>query len=131
MKIENHSKIVSDEAVKKLEEHFNDNKNEVLKEILLRKGETDVRQLGEADFKQAIYRYMNDSLNGMNLMIQTLLDINIVLLEGLSANKRKKVMEALDGLKKQEAKTNGEEAKKSSEETSIKEEEMKSVGLTE
>jgi hypothetical protein len=124
MKIDNQSTIVSDEAVKELEKRLNDNKNEILKEITLRKGETDVRQLSETDFKQAIYRYMNDSLNGMNLMIQTLLDINIVLLEGLSANKKKRVMEMLDGVKKQEAKSNGEETKKSSKETSVKEEKV-------
>jgi hypothetical protein len=109
MKIENHSKIVSDEAVKKLEEHFNDNKNEVLKEITLRKGETDIRQLSEAEFRQAIYRYMNDSLNGMNLMIQTVLDINLILLESLSNNKKKKVMEILDGFKKPQPKPKEEE----------------------
>jgi len=121
MKIDNQSTIVSDEAVKELEKRLNDNKNEVLTEVKLRKGETDVRELSDKDFKQAIYRYMNDNLNGLNLMIQTLLDINIILLEGLSTNKKKRVMEMLDGVKKQEAKTNGEEIKKSSEETSIEE----------
>lgn len=113
IKIENQSKIVSDEVAKQLEEKLNDNKNEILKEIKLRKGETNVRQLSDQDFKQAIYRYMNDSLNGMNLMIQTLLDINLILLEGLSLNKKKRVMELLDGVKKQESKPN-EEVKKAS-----------------
>jgi hypothetical protein len=111
MKIENQSKIVSDEVVKELEARLNDNHNEVLKEIKLRKGETDVRELSDKEFKQAIYRFMNDSLNGMNVMIQTVLDINLILLEGLSANKKKKVMAMLDGVKKQEAKPNGEENK--------------------
>jgi hypothetical protein len=128
MKIENHSKIVSDEVAKQIEDKLNDNQNEILKEVRLRKGETDVRQLSEADFKQAIYRYMNDSLNGMNLMIQTLLDINLILMEGLSANKKKRVMAMLDGINKKENKTNGKEVKEeTSQETN--EEEIK-VGLT-
>jgi hypothetical protein len=128
MKIENHSKIVSDEVAKQIEDKLNDNQNEILKEVRLRKGETDVRQLSEAEFKQAIYRYMNDSLNGMNLMIQTLLDINLILMEGLSANKKKRVIAMLDGINKKENKTNGEEVK---EETSqeTKDEEIK-IGLT-
>jgi hypothetical protein len=128
MKIENHSKIVSDEVAKQIEDKLNDNQNEILKEVRLRKGETDVRQLSEAEFKQAIYRYMNDSLNGMNLMIQTLLDINLILMEGLSSNKKKRVIAMLDGINKKENKTNGEEVK---EETSqeTKDEEIK-IGLT-
>jgi hypothetical protein len=128
MKIENHSKIVSDEVAKQIEDKLNDNQNEILKEVRLRKGETDVRQLSEADFKQAIYRYMNDSLNGMNLMIQTLLDINLILMEGLSANKKKRVMAMLDGINKKENKNNGEKIKEeTSQETD--EEEIK-IGLT-
>jgi hypothetical protein len=128
MKIENHSKIVSDEVAKQIEDKLNDNQNEILKEVRLRKGETDVRQLSEAEFKQAIYRYMNDSLNGMNLMIQTLLDINLILMEGLSSNKKKRVIAMLDGINKKENKTNGEKVK---EETSqeTKDEEIK-IGLT-
>ena len=124
MKIENHSKIVSDEVAKQIEDKLNDNQNEILKEVRLRKGETDVRQLSEADFKQAIYRYMNDSLNGMNLMIQTLLDINLILMEGLSSNKKKRVIAMLDGINKKENKTNGEEVKEETNQEEIK------VGLT-
>jgi hypothetical protein len=124
MKIENHSKIVSDEVAKQIEDKLNDNQNEILKEVRLRKGETDVRQLSEAEFKQAIYRYMNDSLNGMNLMIQTLLDINLILMEGLSSNKKKRVIAMLDGINKKENKTNGEEVKEETNQEEIK------VGLT-
>lgn len=97
MKIENHSKIVSDEAVKKLEEHFADNKNEKLKEISLRKGEVDVRELSDSEFKQVVYRWMNDMLTLANLQAQTLNDLEIILLETLSHNKKKRVAELLDG----------------------------------
>lgn len=110
--IENNSTRVSEETVKELEKRLNEVKpNEVLKEVKLRVGETDVRQLGEADFKQAVYRFMNDSLNAYNLLINTLLDINLIMLESLSQNKKEKIVKLLDGIKKQEAKKNGSKEK--------------------
>lgn len=99
IKIQNNSKTVSDEAVAKLQEELN-RTNEVLKEIRLRPGEVDVRELSDQDFKQACYRFMNDTLNALNLQNQTQLDINIILLESLSAKKKQKVADALNGLQK-------------------------------
>ncbi len=110
--IENNSTRVSEETVKELEKRLNEVKpNEVLKEVKLRAGETDVRQLSDADFKQALYRFMNDSLNAYNLLINTLLDINLIMLESLSHNKKEKIVKLLDGIKKQEAKQNGSKEK--------------------
>lgn len=110
IKIENNSTRVSEETAKELEKRLNEGKpNEVLTEVKLRAGETDVRQLSDAEFKQAMYRFMNDSLNAYNLLITTLLDINLILLESLSHNKKEKIVKLLDGIKKQEAKQNGSE----------------------
>jgi len=52
----------------------------------------------------------------------------LILMEGLSSNKKKRVIAMLDGINKKENKTNGEEVK---EETSqeTKDEEIK-IGLT-
>jgi hypothetical protein len=106
--IENNSTRVSEDTVKELEKRLNDVKpNEILKEVKLRAGETDVKQLSDAEFKQAMYRFMNDTLNAYNLIINTMLDINLIMLESLSHNKKEKIVKLLDGIKKQEAKPNG------------------------
>ncbi len=99
IKIENNSKSVSDEAVANLEKELNQ-PNEILTEIKLRPGEVDVRELSDKDFKQACYRFMNDTLNALNLQNQTLLDINLIIFESLSANKKQKVANILNGIKK-------------------------------
>jgi hypothetical protein len=126
--IENNSTKVSEETVKELEKRLNEVKaNEVLKEVKLRAGETDVKQLSDAEFKQAMYRFMNDTLNAYNLMINTMLDINLIMLESLSHNKKEKIVKLLDGIKKQEAKTNGKEVEK---ETSQENNQEVKIGLT-
>lgn len=99
MEIINNSTRVSDETIKELKGRLEGKPAEVLTELKLRPGETDIRQLSDADFKQATYRFMNDTLNAYNLMIHTLLDIEIILLESLSENKKAKVKEKLDGIK--------------------------------
>jgi hypothetical protein len=96
MEIKNESTRVSDEAVEKAVEKL-EGINEVLKEIKLRKGEVDVRELSPKDVIQAQYRFMNDMLTIGNYMVQSLSDITIVLLESLSQNKKKKVLDALNG----------------------------------
>lgn len=102
MEIKNESSRVSDEAVEKAVEKL-EGVNEILKEIKLRKGEVDVRELSQKDLIQAQYRFMNDMLTLGNYMVQSLSDITIVLLESLSQNKKKKVLDALNGTgKKQE-----------------------------
>ncbi len=102
MEIKNESSRVSDEAVEKAVEKL-EGVNEILKEIKLRKGEVDVRELSPKDLIQAQYRFMNDMLTLGNYMVQSLSDITIVLLESLSQNKKKKVLDALNGTgKKQE-----------------------------
>jgi hypothetical protein len=102
MEIKNESSRVSDEAVEKAVEKL-EVANEILKEIKLRKGEVDVRELSPKDLIQAQYRFMNDMLTLGNYMVQSLSDITIVLLESLSQNKKKKVLDALNGTgKKQE-----------------------------
>jgi hypothetical protein len=70
---------------------------------------------------------MNDTLNAYNLMINTMLDINLIMLESLSHNKKEKIVKLLDGIKKQEAKTNGKEVEK---ETSQENNQEVKIGLT-
>jgi len=96
MEIINNSTRLSDEQFQELKKRMAEKLNEVLTELKLRPGETDIRQLSDADFKQAVYRYMNDTLNAYNLMIHTLLDIEIVLLESLPEGKKKYVKDKLD-----------------------------------
>ena len=110
MEIKNESKLVSDEAVKKAVEKL-EGINEVLKEIKLRKGEVDVRELSPKDVIQAQYRFMNDMLTIGNYMVQSLSDITIVLLESLSQNKKKKVLDALNGTGKKSEQPKQEETK--------------------
>jgi len=107
IKIKNASKTVSDEAVAKLEKELN-KPNEVLTEIKLRPQEVDVRQLSDADFKQATYRFMNDMLNAVNMISQTLVDLEIIVLESLSANKKQKAIDAINGVDKKLKETSKE-----------------------
>jgi hypothetical protein len=99
IKIEKASTAVSDEAVANLEKELNKT-NEVLTEIKLRPQEVDVRELPDKDFKQATYRFMNDTLNALNMISQTLVDLEIIVLESLSANKKQKAIDALNGVEK-------------------------------
>jgi len=100
MEIENHSTRVSDKDFEAIKEQLGAKGNEVLDKLTLRDGEVDVRQLSEKEHWQIQYRFMNDQLNAYNLMIQTLLDMNLILLESLSESKKKKVIDKLDGIKK-------------------------------
>lgn len=107
IKLENHSTAVSDEAVANLEKALNKT-NEILTEIKLRPQEVDVRELPEKDFKQATYRFMNDMLNAVNMISQTLVDLEIIVLESLSANKKQKAIDAINGVEKKLKETSKE-----------------------
>lgn len=96
MQIDNQSKIVSEETIEELNKRLNP-ANEVLKELKLRAGETDVRELSDADFKQAQYRFMNDTLTALNYIVTTLADISVILIESQSEYKKKHIREVLDG----------------------------------
>ena len=100
MEIINESTRLTQEQFDEVKKQLETKPNDVLQEIKLRIGEVDVRQLSEVDKWQLQYRFMNDQLNAYNLMIQTLLDMNLVLIESLPLHKKKEVLEKLDGIKK-------------------------------
>lgn len=100
MEIVNESTRLSPEQFEELKKKLEEKPNEVITDIKLRVGETDVRHITEQDKWQIQYRFMNDQLNAYNVMIQTLLDMNIILIESLPVHKKKEVLEKLDGIKK-------------------------------